>query len=279
MDTLTSLNPLALAGLTLVLGLRHGLDADHLSCIDGLTRFNHSIGHWVARWCGTLFSLGHSLLILVVATAIGFLARDFEPPALFDRIATVLVTALLLVIGTMNVANLLRAKPGEQLSVAGVRSRLLPKFVSQTSNPLMIVLIGFSFALAADTLSQAALFGLAGSAARENPGLFATFLGLTFMVGMVATDTIDGQLVYRMLSMASRSAWIASRITGWIVVALAYGVAMYKIVNFVAPGVSVDSETLGVIVFTVFIAGFGLAVTLPKGSAAAQPQGTAAEVD
>lgn len=264
MEDLGTLAPVPLLGLTLVLGLRHGLDADHLSCIDGLTRFNHSTGRRIARWCGTLFSLGHSLMILLVATAIGFLARDFEPPALFDTIATALVVGLLLLIGTMNVWNLLNAKPGEDVSLAGFRSRFLPKFVSQTSNPFMILFIGFSFALAADTLSQAALFGIAGSAAHDYPGLFATILGFTFMTGMVATDTLDGQLVYRMLSMASHTAWIATRITGWIVVVLAYGVALYKIVNFVLPDVSVDSEILGIVVFCVFLLGFGLTITLSR---------------
>lgn len=264
MDDITGLAPLPLIGLTLVLGLRHGLDADHLSCIDGLTRFNHSIGRRIAPWCGTLFSIGHSLMILLVATAIGLLARDFEPPALLDTIATVLVVGLLLAIGTMNIWNLLHAKPGEDVSLTGVKNRFLPKFISQTSNPLAIVAIGFSFALAADTLSQAALFGIAGSAAHQYPGLFPTFLGLTFMLGMVVTDTFDGHLVHRMLSMASRTAWIATRVTGWIVVALAYGVALYKIVNAAIPNVSVDSEILGIIVFCVFLVGFGLTMTLSK---------------
>jgi len=273
MEDVSTLAPLPLVGLTLVLGLRHGLDADHLSCIDGLTRFNHSLGRRIAPWCGTLFSVGHSLMIVLVATAIGLLARDFEPPAIFDTMATVVVVSLLLLIGTMNIWNLLNARPGEAVSLAGVKNRFLPKFVSRTSNPLAIVLIGFCFALAADTLSQAALFGIAGSAAHNYPGLFPTFLGLLFMVGMVTTDSLDGQIVYRMLSMASRTAWIATRITGWIVVALAYGVALYEIVNLLAPDLSVDSELLGVVVFCVFLVGFGLTITLAKRG---QPRGTSA---
>ncbi|HLY64216.1 MAG TPA: sodium:proton antiporter [Chloroflexota bacterium] len=264
MEDISGLAPASLIGLTLVLGLRHGLDADHLSCIDGLTRFNHSIGRRIAPWCGSLFSIGHSLVILLVATGIGVLARDFEPPAALDALAKVTVVGLLLAIGTMNVWNLLRARPGEDVGLSGFKSRLLPGFISQTSNPLVIVAIGFSFALAADTLSQAALFGLAGSAGRQDAGVFPTLLGLTFMVGMVATDTVDGHLVFRMLSMASRTAWIATRVTGWIVVALAYGVALYEVLNSFVPGVDLDSEILGLVVFCVFLVGFGLTVTLSK---------------
>jgi nickel/cobalt transporter (NiCoT) family protein len=272
MNDVGSLAPLPLIGLTLMLGFRHGLDADHLSCIDGLTRFNQSIGRRIAPWCGTLFSIGHSLMILLTATVIGVVARDFEPPASLDTIAKSLAVGLLLLIGTMNIWNLLNARPGEDVSLAGVKSRFLPRFVSQTSNPFIIVLIGFSFALAADTLSQAALFGIAGSAARGYADLFPTLLGVVFMLGMVTTDTIDGHIVFRMLSMASRTAWIATRITGWIVVALAYGVALYEIVNFVAPGVSIDSELLGIVVFCVFLVGFGVTVTVTRREAPPEKQ-------
>src|SRR5579862_6517607 len=136
--------------LTFFLGLRHGLDPDHLSCIDGLTRFNHSLGRRVAPWCGTLFSLGHSMLILILATGIGLAAREIEAPPLLDTIGTIVAVGLLVLIGSMNVWNLLHARPGEDVSLAGVKSRWLPAFVSQTSNPFLIALIGFCFALAAE---------------------------------------------------------------------------------------------------------------------------------
>jgi nickel/cobalt transporter (NiCoT) family protein len=38
--------------LVFVLGLRHGLDADHLACIDGLTRYNWRMNSPIARWVG-----------------------------------------------------------------------------------------------------------------------------------------------------------------------------------------------------------------------------------
>lgn len=49
-----------LVALAFILGLRHGLDADHLATIDGLTRFNVQAHPKMARWCGALFSLGHA---------------------------------------------------------------------------------------------------------------------------------------------------------------------------------------------------------------------------
>ena len=42
--------------LAVVLGMKHGMDADHLATIDGLTRFNASAGRKkLARLCGFLF--------------------------------------------------------------------------------------------------------------------------------------------------------------------------------------------------------------------------------
>ena len=56
---------LSFSGLVLmfVLGLRHGLDPDHIACIDGLTwrALNHEHQH--AHWIGTLFAIGHGLLV------------------------------------------------------------------------------------------------------------------------------------------------------------------------------------------------------------------------
>ncbi|MCX7057509.1 MAG: hypothetical protein NTZ79_10025 [Proteobacteria bacterium] len=38
--------------------MRHGLDADHLATIDGLTRFGRRAGVAHARYAGALFSFG-----------------------------------------------------------------------------------------------------------------------------------------------------------------------------------------------------------------------------
>src|SRR2546423_14708068 len=53
--------------------MRHGLDADHLAAIDGLTRFNAQSQPRLARLCGALFALGHGVLVIIVALAVGSL--------------------------------------------------------------------------------------------------------------------------------------------------------------------------------------------------------------
>ncbi|HEX6829121.1 MAG TPA: nickel transporter, partial [Burkholderiales bacterium] len=60
---------MALLALVFTLGLKHGLEADHLVAIDGLTRYNAIARPRIARWCGTLFSLGHGAVVVAVALA------------------------------------------------------------------------------------------------------------------------------------------------------------------------------------------------------------------
>lgn len=54
---------------TQTLGLRHGLDADHISAIDNATRQMVSLGR-LPMTCGLFFSLGHSTIVIAVNIAI-----------------------------------------------------------------------------------------------------------------------------------------------------------------------------------------------------------------
>ncbi|MBL8489510.1 MAG: nickel transporter, partial [Rhodocyclaceae bacterium] len=79
---------LALLALVFLLGAKHGLDADHLATIDGLTRFNlrHAPGR--ARWCGTLFSLGHGTVVIAIALAVGLASDHWQVPAWMEDLGT-----------------------------------------------------------------------------------------------------------------------------------------------------------------------------------------------
>ena len=65
---------LGLATLVFVLGLKHGLDPDHLVAIDGFTRSSRS------RWCGLFFSLGHGVVVTLVGVGVALVAADWQPP-------------------------------------------------------------------------------------------------------------------------------------------------------------------------------------------------------
>ncbi|MEI7870376.1 MAG: hypothetical protein WCI11_21070 [Candidatus Methylumidiphilus sp.] len=71
---------LALILLVFVLGMKHGLDADHLATIDGMTRYNAPVNPALARFCGVLFSLGHGAVVVAVATIASWAAKTWAAP-------------------------------------------------------------------------------------------------------------------------------------------------------------------------------------------------------
>jgi high-affinity nickel-transport protein len=76
-----------LVALAFVLGMKHGMDADHLATIDGLTRFNAAAGRKkLARLCGFLFSLGHGVVVCIVAVGTSFLFQQGAVPAWMDEV-------------------------------------------------------------------------------------------------------------------------------------------------------------------------------------------------
>lgn len=102
----------------------------------------------------------------------------------------------------MNIFNLLRTTPNNRdFELRGLRGKFVPKIAQETTNPLMIVLVGGLFAMAADTVSQTSMWAMAAESAAK---LMPLLLGLIFMVGMMITDTIDSLVAYRMVSHPSR---------------------------------------------------------------------------
>src|SRR5258706_6257296 len=78
-DTLPS-HWLALLAVVFALGLKHGLDPDHLAAIDGITRFNAGRRPLLSRWSGLLFSAGHGVVVTLVAVAVATLAAQWRAP-------------------------------------------------------------------------------------------------------------------------------------------------------------------------------------------------------
>ena len=71
---------IALLTLVFVFGARHGLDPDHLATIDGLTRHNLLQAPGRARWCGSLFSLGHGSIVMLIALGVGLASSRWQVP-------------------------------------------------------------------------------------------------------------------------------------------------------------------------------------------------------
>ncbi|GIM46350.1 nickel/cobalt efflux system [Collibacillus ludicampi] len=246
---------LSLIFLVFVLGLRHGLDADHLACIDGLTRYNWRMNSPIARWVGTLFSFGHGLVVASVAVILGLFIKNFQFPDYFDTVVTWVSITSLFMIGTLNILNLIRTKSTESdFELRGIKGKFIPRIARETTNPFLVILIGGVFAMAADTVSQTSVWALAtGNSGSHMP----LILGLTFMIGMMTTDTIDSWVTYRMISQSSKLGQSASRVMGWVIVALAYGVSFYEALTFFYPEAELDFEIVGAILFVLMLLCFG----------------------
>lgn len=181
----------ALLTLAAALGLRHGVDPEHLAAIDGLSRVRPS------RWNGVLFAIGHGALVTLLAVGVGgLLARLIGPYAPW----------LLILLGAVNLWRL--------RSPVRHHHRGLSR-IARTSPLLLGVLFGAGF----ETASQLSALVLA---ADINPWI----LGVMFSAGMMLVDGTDGYLASRTQSQAiagGRRALRASRVLGVFVVVFSFG--------------------------------------------------------
>jgi high-affinity nickel-transport protein len=200
---------LALVGVVFLLGLKHGLDPDHLAAIDGLTRFNARDRPALSRWSGLLFSGGHGVVVTLVAIAVATVASEWKAPEWLENTGTWISIAFLTVLGVANLRAVVRTPSGEMVRAAGMRSRLFERFM-RVEHPVLVAAVGAAFALSFDTISQAVLFSITGS--NLAGWLFAALLGLVFTAGMMATDALNGLWVSHLVRSADRRAAAASRL-------------------------------------------------------------------
>ncbi len=234
---------MALAALVFFLGLKHGMDPDHLVTIDGMARFNAVRRPRLSRWSGLLFSLGHGAVVTLVAVAVATVAREWQAPLWLELTGAGISILFLLLLAAASLAALFRARPGEVVGTVGLKSRLLGSVV-ETSHPAVIAAVGAAFALSFDTISQAMLFSIAGSSVAGGP--FAVLLGLVFTAGMVATDALNGFTMSKLIRRADQRAAAASRIMSVAVVALSLAVAGLGLARLRWPVADETLEGLGV---------------------------------
>ena len=143
-------------GLMLALGLRHGLDPDHIAVIDGLTIHALDQRPGMAPWVGTLFSIDHGSMVTLIALGFGLLSTQVAIPVRLAEIAGWTPVLLLLFVGALNLHALLRH---DDYHAIGWRTWLMPRGFRESSHPAAIVGVGMLFALVFDTATQAAEAG------------------------------------------------------------------------------------------------------------------------
>jgi len=261
-----------LAGLVLMvflLGLRHGMDPDHLAAVDGLARHNARDRPRVARWSGCLFSLGHGAIVTLIAGFVAATLHDGAAPQWLERLGAWISIVFLLGLGIVNVVAVLRTPAERMVRPAGFKGRWLGR-IAETGHPAVIAMIGAAFALSVDTVSQAALFSLTAVHLAGWPSSVA--LGLVFTLGMTATDGLNGAWAARMVERADRRARVASRVMGLAIALLGIGIAglgMARLLSAQAAEALAGTELrMGFGVAIIAVASFAIAMRLARPAAA-----------
>ncbi|KAK5045176.1 hypothetical protein LTR84_009509 [Exophiala bonariae] len=209
-------NLLSTAALSYTLGLRHALDADHISAIDLMTRRLIATGQRPVT-VGTFFSLGHSTIVIVTsivvaATAAGVSSRFDSFGNVGGIIGTSVSAAFLILLGIMNayilyklivqIQKVIRMQPDQAAEEAwkieggGVLFRVLKRMFKLIDRPWKMYPLGVLFGLGFDTSSEIALLGISSIEATRGTSIWLILIfPILFTAGMCLVDTTDGALM------------------------------------------------------------------------------------
>ncbi len=227
--------------LVLFLGMRHGMDPDHLATIDGLTRLNAPLRPRLARWSGALFSLGHGMVVTLAALLIGATAKKALLPGWLTAFGAGVSVFFLFFLGISNLIEAIRTPKNEVVRTIGWKGQLLNRLF-HPHHPMMIFLIGALFALSFDTLTQTSLFSLA--ATRLSGWSFAVTAGLVFMAGMMIPDGLNGLWLSRLLTRSGLKASQASRVFSTMISGISFLVGGWVLAGLLFPGPVMAHEAL-----------------------------------
>lgn len=201
METTPSM--MATFGLLIALGLRHGLDPDHIAAIDALTkqRFRAN-AFWAARLTGLQFALGHSLTVFL-ATLL-FYWQVFQLPTWLDQLGLWISSAVLIWLAAINLRHCLHG--GEHAHLGGPIKTWLMRAMGPLAHPMGV---GFAFAISFDSLAQAGLMAAKG---HELGGASAVvFMPVCFGLGMLCADTCNGLVMHLLIGKSHRLARNSAR--------------------------------------------------------------------
>ncbi len=207
---------LGTALLAYTFGLRHSVDADHISAIDNVTRKlmqenKRPIG------VGFFFSLGHSTVVVALSVAIALAATFVQGsiPALRNAgglIGFSVSATFLFVIALINGLVLWeiflafqKVRRGEEyseqtldefLNQRGIMGRFFRPLLRMVDASWKMYPVGVLFGLGFDTATEVGLLGIAATAVGKGmPILYILIFPMLFTAGMCLLDTTDGILM------------------------------------------------------------------------------------
>ena len=207
---------LGTALLAYTFGLRHAVDADHISAIDNVTRKLMQEGKRPVS-VGFFFSLGHSTVVVGLSVAIAVAATFVTHAmprlqAVGGLIGTSVSALFLYVIALLNVlvfieiaATFRRVRRGEPycertldafLADRGLMGRFFKPLLRVVGRSWQMYPIGVLFGLGFDTATEVGLLGIAAVEGTKGLPIYDILLfPLLFTVGMSLLDTTDGILM------------------------------------------------------------------------------------
>ncbi|KAJ7860041.1 NicO-domain-containing protein [Mycena leptocephala] len=213
---------LSLALLAWTLGLRHALDADHISAIDNATRGLINMGQLPVT-CGLFFSLGHSTIVILVNVAIAISSSIYEKLDGVGSVGGIVGAAVsgsfLFIVGLANsiflwriIRQRQRAKrridqglppvdePEDPKENNMLMMRILGPIITFVNKPWKMYPVGILFGFGFDTASSIALLAISALGRKRSDGSaipsgYIVILPLLFTAGMTMLDSADSVLM------------------------------------------------------------------------------------
>ncbi|KAK8869931.1 hypothetical protein IAR55_000499 [Kwoniella newhampshirensis] len=223
---------IGLALLAWTIGLRHGLDADHISAIDNATRQLVSLGQ-LPITCGLFFSLGHSTIVITVNVAIAISVSVYDKLDTVGSIGGIVGTSVsasfLFLIACINIYFLvgtikqrrsikrrqaLGLPPDEndadpsKIYGGGCLVRIIAPVLKAVDRPWKMYPVGVLFGFGFDTASSIALLAISAIAQRGPHGeaiSHGKIVIFPFTAGMSLVDSLDSILMLYAYATPSRS--------------------------------------------------------------------------
>lgn len=207
---------LSFALLAYGFGLRHAVDADHISAIDNTTRKLMQEGKRPVG-VGFFFSLGHSTIViclcLLLSIATAYMQKYLpDLQAIGSIVGTSISCLFLYLIAAINILvlwDIYKAFCGvtkgegyneqqieEFLNQRGLLGRFFKPLLNVVKNSWNMYPIGVLFGLGFDTASEVAILAISATTATSGmPIYYVMLLPLMFTAGMCLIDTADGVLM------------------------------------------------------------------------------------
>lgn len=216
-----------LFALTFLLGLRHGIDWDHLAAISDIT--GTSDNRQKSFILGSLYVLGHASIIILLG--LSAILVGLTLPSWFDQLMEPVVGLTLVLLGIWLIASILRH--GKNFRFKS-RWMLLFSIVSrfftfleqklshkhphphvstlQKYNPKTAFIIGAIHGVGAETPTQVLLFITAAGAKGSLTGVL---LLVTFVIGLMLSNSIITLTATLGFFQAKKNSWLLL-LMGWI---------------------------------------------------------------